>query len=65
MLGPRIVEGVSDVTPTYLTPAVLDKLREADHLAQTVLHDSGRYSYTMRKLLQRQRGIVPSEACLE
>ena len=41
VLGGRIQEAITDITPTYLTQGVLSKLREADHMAHSVLHDSG------------------------
>ena len=39
--GDAIKFQVQDITVTHLTPAVLSTLREADHLAQNILHQNG------------------------
>ncbi|XP_074655456.1 GMP synthase [glutamine-hydrolyzing]-like [Tubulanus polymorphus] len=41
VFGPMINDQVQDVTPTYLSQGVLSVLRQADCLANKVLHDSG------------------------
>lgn len=42
--GPAIAEPVTDVTPTYLTMNVIATLRQADHVANAVLRESGCYN---------------------
>ncbi|RWS28159.1 GMP synthase-like protein, partial [Leptotrombidium deliense] len=46
---------ILDVTPTHLTPNVLSTLREADSIAQTILHTSGYFS----KLAQMPVILIP------
>ena len=42
VFGDPISHNINDVTPTFLTPGVLGTLRQADHLARTVLLKSGK-----------------------
>lgn len=41
MFGSAMKDPVHDVTPTFLTPGVLNLLRECDHKANTVLREEG------------------------
>lgn len=41
VFGSAVKDGIQDITPTRLTSVVLSKLREADHIAQKILRDSG------------------------
>ena len=41
VFGPAVKDGIQDITPTRLTKVALSKLREADHIAQKILRDSG------------------------
>lgn len=40
VFGKAIQFPVQDITPTYLTPTVIETLQEADYLAQTILHEN-------------------------
>ncbi|ELT99234.1 hypothetical protein CAPTEDRAFT_224299 [Capitella teleta] len=55
VLGSPVTEDVTDITPTYLTPGILGKLREADHAAHSALSLSG---YTA-KVSQMPVVLVP------
>jgi len=44
IFGGCVKEQVTDVTPTLLTPNVLETLRQADHAACTILMQSGQYT---------------------
>jgi len=41
VFGPAVRDAIQDITPTRLTKVALSKLREADHIAQKILRDSG------------------------
>ena len=41
VFGKKIQHQVEDVTPTFLAPNILATLRQADHLANTVLLEEG------------------------
>ena len=41
VFGPAVKDAIQDITPTRLTKVALSKLREADHIAQKILRDSG------------------------
>jgi GMP synthase (glutamine-hydrolysing) len=47
VMGPQVKEPVLDITPTRLTDNVLATLREVDHIAHTILRDSGTRLYVL------------------
>lgn len=48
IFGPVIHEEIRDVTPTFLSPDVLSKLRLVDDIANRVLHSTGETSRSSR-----------------
>jgi len=41
VFGSAVKDAIQDITPTRLTKVALSKLREADHIAQKILRESG------------------------
>ena len=51
VFGPAVRDAIQDITPTRLTKVALSKLREADHIAQKILRDSGYHRAISQVLL--------------